>query len=167
MRDPTLLYPISRTERRENFDQMLAEDKRNDELLYRQTDAMPAESENFALTEEVSSDPAPQQPQEEIRLHNLVIDLTGQKTERKEAEPYKAQNFHITNDHLGEGGAKTKYAFNIAAIQTLKQIEADGRQRARTSRKSSPDTSAGAVCRRHSTPKTRAGKRNISSSKAS
>jgi len=89
---------------------------------------MPAESENFVLTEEAPSDPAPQQPQEEIRLHNLVIDLTGQETERKEAEPYKAQNFHITDEHLGEGGAKTKYAFNIAAIQTLKQIEAEGRQ---------------------------------------
>ena len=63
-----------------------------------------------------------------FRLHNLVIDLTGQETERKEAEPYKAQNFRITDDHLGEGGAKTKYAFNIAAIQTLKQIEAEGRQ---------------------------------------
>ena len=128
LRDPTLLYPISRVERRDTFEQMLAEDMRNDELFYRQTDAMPAESENFILTEEVPSDPAPQQPQEEIRLHNLVIDLTGQETERKEAEPYKAQNFHITDDHLGEGGAKTKYAFNIAAIQTLKQIEAEGRQ---------------------------------------
>jgi len=128
LRDPTLLYPISRVERRDAFEQMLAEDTRNDELFYKQTDAMPAESENFALTEEVSSDPAPQQPQEEIRLHNLVIDLTEQETERKEAEPYKAQNFHITDDHLGEGGAKTKYAFNIAAIQTLKQIEAEGRQ---------------------------------------
>ena len=128
LRDPTLLYPISRVERRDTFEQMLAEDTRNDELFYKQTDAMPAESENFVLTEEAPSDPATQQPQEEIRLHNLVIDLTGQETERKEAEPYKAQNFRITNDHLGEGGAKTKYAFNIAAIQTLKQIEAEGRQ---------------------------------------
>ena len=128
LRDPTLLYPISRVERRDTFEQMLAEDMRNDKLFYKQTDAMPAESENFVLTEEAPSDPAPQQPQEEIRLHNLVIDLTGQETERKEAEPYKAQNFHITNDHLGEGGAKTKYAFNIAAIQTLKRIEAEGRQ---------------------------------------
>ena len=128
LRDPTLLYPISRVERRDTFEQMLAEDTRNDELFYKQTDAMPAESENFVLTEETPSDPATQQPQEEIRLHNLVIDLTGQETERKEAEPYKAQNFRITDDHLGEGGAKTKYAFNIAAIQTLKQIEAEGRQ---------------------------------------
>ena len=128
LRDPTMLYPISRVERRDAFEQMLAEDTRNDELFYKQTDAMPAESENFVLTEEAPSDPATQQPQEEIRLHNLVIDLTGQETERKEAEPYKAQNFHITDEHLGEGGAKTKYAFNIAAIQTLKQIEAEGRQ---------------------------------------
>ena len=128
LRDPTLLYPISKVERRDTFEQMLAEDTRNDELFYKQTDAMPAESENFVLTEEAPSDPATQQPQEEIRLHNLVIDLTGQETERKEAVPYKAQNFHITDDHLGEGGAKTKYAFNIAAIQTLKQIEAEGRQ---------------------------------------
>ncbi|CAB1248344.1 DEAD-like helicase [Ruminococcaceae bacterium BL-4] len=38
-----------------------------------------------------------------------------------------AENFRITDDHLGEGGAKTKYGFNIAAIRTLKTIEAEGR----------------------------------------
>jgi len=38
-----------------------------------------------------------------------------------------AENFHITDDHLGEGGAKVKYGYNIAAIRTLKAIEAEGR----------------------------------------
>lgn len=38
-----------------------------------------------------------------------------------------AENFRITDDHLGEGGVKIKYGFNIAAIRTLKQIEAEGR----------------------------------------
>ena len=38
-----------------------------------------------------------------------------------------AENFRITDDHLGEGGAKRKYGYNIAAIRTLKQIEAEGR----------------------------------------
>jgi N12 class adenine-specific DNA methylase/adenine-specific DNA methylase len=38
-----------------------------------------------------------------------------------------AKNFRITDDHLGEGGAKTKYGYNIAAIRTLKTIEAEGR----------------------------------------
>lgn len=38
-----------------------------------------------------------------------------------------AGNFRITDDHLGEGGAKTKYGYNIAAIRTLNTIEAEGR----------------------------------------
>ena len=36
-------------------------------------------------------------------------------------------NFHITDEDLGAGGQKTKYQNNVAAIRTLKQIEADGR----------------------------------------
>lgn len=47
-------------------------------------------------------------------------------TAKEQIEPER-RNFRITDDHLGEGGAKTKYGFNIAAIRTLKQIEAEGR----------------------------------------
>ena len=36
-------------------------------------------------------------------------------------------NFQITDDNLGVGGEKTKYQYNVAAIRTLKQIEAEGR----------------------------------------
>ena len=36
-------------------------------------------------------------------------------------------NFHITDDHLGEGGAKQKYARNIEAIRTLFQLEQEHR----------------------------------------
>ena len=36
-------------------------------------------------------------------------------------------NFRITDDNLGEGGAKTKYAMNVAAIRTLQAIEAENR----------------------------------------
>ena len=39
-----------------------------------------------------------------------------------------AQNFHITDDNLGVGGAKAKYQANINAIKLLKSLEADGRQ---------------------------------------
>lgn len=105
LRDPTLLYPISRVERRDTFEQMLAEDTRNDALFY-EREEMP--SFETAVSELDAEEPR-QQPLEENHS-------------------YKAQNFRITDDHLGEGGAKTKYAFNIAAIQTLKQIEAEGRQ---------------------------------------
>ena len=105
LRDPTLLYPISRVERRDAFEQMLAEDTRNDTLFY-EREEMP--SFETAASELDTEEPR-QQPLEENHS-------------------YRAQNFHITDDQLGEGGAKTKYAFNIAAIQALKQIEAEGRQ---------------------------------------
>ena len=38
-----------------------------------------------------------------------------------------AENFRITDEHLGEGGAKAKYAANITAIRTLQTIEAENR----------------------------------------
>jgi N12 class adenine-specific DNA methylase len=39
----------------------------------------------------------------------------------------KGVNFRITDDRLGEGGEKAKFRANIAALQTLKAIEFDGR----------------------------------------
>ncbi len=38
-----------------------------------------------------------------------------------------AQNFRITDDHLGEGGPKQKYGMNVAAIRTLQSLEAEKR----------------------------------------
>ena len=43
------------------------------------------------------------------------------------AAPEPAGNFHITDDHLGEGGAKQKYARNIEAIRTLFKLEDEHR----------------------------------------
>ena len=44
-----------------------------------------------------------------------------------EPVPEAAGNFRITDDHLGEGGAKQKYVRNIAAIRTLFQLEQEHR----------------------------------------
>ena len=38
-----------------------------------------------------------------------------------------AENFRITDDHLGEGGSKAKFRMNVDAIRTLQEIEAQGR----------------------------------------
>ena len=45
------------------------------------------------------------------------------KARNAEPAPEPAGNFHITDDHLGEGGAKQKYARNIEAIRTLFKLE--------------------------------------------
>jgi N12 class adenine-specific DNA methylase len=54
-----------------------------------------------------------------------VIELDGQKLEVVR-QPH-GTNFRITDDHLGEGGAKTKYRWNAEAIQTVKTLEREMR----------------------------------------
>ncbi len=50
-------------------------------------------------------------------------------TEPTVAEPKpELHNFRITDDHLGEGGAKAKFRMNMYAINLLKELEFDGRQ---------------------------------------
>ena len=66
--------------------------------------------------------------------NNLPFDIVIQTistesptVEAKHPAPEPAGNFHITDDHLGEGGAKQKYARNIEAIRTLFQLEQEHR----------------------------------------
>ena len=46
----------------------------------------------------------------------------------KAASHRNAQNFHITDDALGIGGAKAKFRANMAAIHLLKELEFEGLQ---------------------------------------
>ena len=82
LRDPDEVYPVARSESKENLERLL------------------------------------RQPGN-IHLHNLTVNLTP--------APEPAGNFHITDDHLGEGGAKQKYARNIEAIRTLFKLEQEHR----------------------------------------
>ena len=61
---------------------------------------------------------------------DIVIQTISTESPTVEAEhpaPEPAGNFHITDDHLGEGGAKQKYARNIEAIRTLFKLEEEHR----------------------------------------
>ena len=61
----------------------------------------------------------------DIKLEN--ISAPDEKSEQQIKADEKTQNFTITDDNLGEGGAKTKFKNNLLAIQTLKQIESEDR----------------------------------------
>lgn len=61
----------------------------------------------------------------DIKPENIAA--PDEKSESKIKADEKTQNFTITDDNLGEGGAKTKFKNNLLAIQTLKQIEHEGR----------------------------------------
>ena len=63
---------------------------------------------------------------EETVLENK--DIEAVEAVEPEVEVLSPQNYAIWNNDLGSGGAKAKYAMNVAAIKTLKQIEAEKRQ---------------------------------------
>ena len=73
-------------------------------------------------------------PAEENRMpYDIVIQTIGSKSPTLDAvEPERstlelAGNFHITDDDLGVGGPKQKFARNIEAIQTLRTLEQEHR----------------------------------------
>ncbi|MCD7813535.1 MAG: hypothetical protein LUH20_05730, partial [Lachnospiraceae bacterium] len=60
----------------------------------------------------------------DVEVRTLHFD----EPEHEALEPeIPARNYHITDDHLGEGGPKQKYAMNVAAIRTLQTLEAENR----------------------------------------
>ena len=56
-----------------------------------------------------------------------IIAQLEQSITTREIPPVPAVNFHITDDNIGEGGPKQKYARNIEAIRTLFKLEQEHR----------------------------------------
>ncbi len=98
----------------------------------------------------------PEAELEPVKLRSVVIDLTPRSDREQDKEPDREpgpsappmprpreklpplllhpeipsagrHDYRITDEHLGEGGEKTKFKNNLAAIQTLQQIEAENR----------------------------------------
>lgn len=61
-----------------------------------------------------------------IRSGEYMV-ITPEKGEVEAPAPDKGDNFTITDDTFGEGGAKTKFRANVDAIRTLKTLEAEKR----------------------------------------
>ena len=106
LQDTSLRYPVLRSESLENFLRLLARDERNAAYF--------PESENRA--HEGSPQPYPQGfPQ------NFTESVD------KSVVPFVPTNFRISDDHLGEGGAKAKFQRNMEAIHLLHRLEAGQR----------------------------------------
>ena len=88
LRDPDSVYPIFRSESKENLARILGHE-------------------------------------ENVHLHNLVVDLNSGKKEAFRAghEVKHAENYRINSFHLGEGSPKQKFRANMDAIYTLKALE--------------------------------------------
>ena len=104
-RDPTMTYPIFRAESKSILSPLLDRDSRN--LPFR-------------------TEPLEEEPAEEMAEAQEHVEGASPET-LQEIAPAGATNFHITDDHLGEGGQKTKYENNVRAIRTLKTLEKEHR----------------------------------------
>ena len=76
----------------------------------------------------IPTEPMAAYPAEETHLpYDVVVERLHVDQPQPEIPAPPARNFHITDEHLGEGGPKQKFARNIEAIRTLQAIEAEGR----------------------------------------
>ena len=197
LRDPSLLYPISRAESRESFARLMERypqpeqapayteetvavypgDKNNlpydveirtlrfDEPEHDPPSAEPAEPEPPTMSEEEAlilehegraalsemgefvpdfDDAISQAEIDEPPIHRpaVSIPIDGEwqdfpsaaaaeqaaYADFKAASHRDAQNFHITDDALGAGGAKAKFRANMEAIHLLQELEFEGLQ---------------------------------------
>ena len=76
----------------------------------------------------VPTEPMAAYPAEETHLpYDVEVERLHVEPQQPEISVPPARNFRITDEHLGEGGPKQKFACNIEAIRTLQAIEAEGR----------------------------------------
>ena len=122
LRDPSLDYPIFRSESIERFAQLLALDERNAVLLSA-IGGKPAPEADYPQPHPQGYPQSFPQPHPQGYPQSFPQDSPVPVSN----SPSAAENFRITDDHLGEGGAKTKFVGNLTAIRTLKQIEAESR----------------------------------------
>ena len=136
---PEMTYPVYRTERRADFERMLRRDERNRHITdYLVQETLPSEVPATSDKPVQPEEPVP--PNEAKPVVYIPVDGEWQgfpsvaaaedaalEEFRKETRR-RARNFRITDEHLGEGGAKTKCRANIEAIRLLKYLEENGFQ---------------------------------------
>ena len=87
-----------------------------------------ARKEQLNTQPAIPTEPVEAYPAEETHLpYDVVVEKLHIENPEPEISVPPAQNFRITDEHLGEGGPKQKFACNIEAIRTLQAIETEGR----------------------------------------
>ena len=134
---PGMAIPVYRTESRADFERGLRSDERNRYI----TDYLTTEADNDAREPTAGGDATKFQEKtvayydaEKAHLpYDVVFQTIGSASEPEPTQPEPSvspetpRNFHITDEHLGESGAKARFRANMDAVTTLKRIEAEGR----------------------------------------
>ena len=149
LRDPSLLYPISRAESRESFARLMErypQPERAPAYTEETVAVYPGDKNNLPYDVEIRTlrfdEPEPPSFDNVMDVNPISVQVGGEwqtfpnreAAEKAMYEEYKdnlrrnAENFRITDDALGVGGAKAKFRANMAAINLLKELEFEGLQ---------------------------------------
>ena len=128
LRDPDEVYPIARSESKENLERLLRQpgNIHLHNLTVNLTPAHEPDEDKPPLTDE-ELDERPISTVMDGKVQTFPDAAALDEALNAEPAPEPAGNFRITDDHLGEGGAKQKYARNIEAIRTLFKLEREHR----------------------------------------
>ena len=128
LRDPDEVYPVARSESKENLERLLRQpgNIHLHNLTVNLTPAHEPDEDKPPLTDE-ELDELPISNVMDGKVQTFPDAAALDEALNAKAAPEPAGNFHITDDHLGEGGAKQKYARNIEAIRTLFKLEDEHR----------------------------------------
>ena len=128
LRDPDEIYPVARSESKENLERLLRQpgNIHLHNLTVNLTPAHEPDEDKPPLTDE-ELDELPISNVMDGKVQTFPDAAALDEALNAEPAPEPAGNFRITDDHLGEGGAKQKYARNIEAIRTLFKLEREHR----------------------------------------
>jgi len=128
LRDPDEVYPVARSESKENLERLLRQPDNIHlhNLTVNLTPAHEPDEDKPPLTDE-ELDELPISTVMDGKVQTFPDAAALDEALNAEPAPEPAGNFRITDDHLGEGGAKQKYARNIEAIRTLFKLEEEHR----------------------------------------
>ena len=128
LRDPDEVYPVARSESKENLERLLRQpgNIHLHNLTVNLTPAHEPDEDKPPLTDE-ELDELPISTVMDGKVQIFPDAAALDEALNAEPAPEPAGNFRITDDNLGEGGAKQKYARNIEAIRTLFKLEQEHR----------------------------------------
>ena len=128
LRDPDEVYPVARSESKENLERLMRQpgNIHLHNLTVNLTPAHEPDEDKPPLTDE-ELDELPISTVMDGKVQTFPDAAALDEALNAEPAPEPAGNFRITDDHLGEGGAKQKYARNIEAIRTLFKLEREHR----------------------------------------
>ena len=149
LRDPSLRYPVSRAESRESFARLMErypQPERAPAYTEETVAVYPGDKNNLPYDVEIRTlrfdEPEPPSFDNVMDVNPISVQVGGEwqtfpnreAAEKAMYEEYKdnlrrnAENFRITDDALGVGGAKAKFRANMAAIHLLQELEFEGLQ---------------------------------------